>query len=77
MSQMIVLGKELLRINPKNACHIEYSSNAGRSWVIRYMGTAAGKFMDLQVVGGEIIALTSKGTYYSTTQGRQWVLRSK
>ena len=77
MSQIIVAGKEMLRISPQNACHIEYSYNGGRSWLVRYLGTTAGQFKDLQIVGNEIIALTSKGTFYSKTQGRTWLFRSK
>lgn len=65
MSQVIVVGKEKIRISPKNAGHIEYSYNGGRSWLVRYIGTTAGQFKDLQIVGNEIIALTSKGTFYS------------
>lgn len=77
MSQMIAVGKEMLRISPKNACHIEYSYNGGRSWRSRYIGTTAGQFKDLQVVGNEIIALTDKGTFYSKNQGRMWLFRSR
>lgn len=77
MSKIIILDKEIIRISPKNACHIEYSYNGGRSWLVRYIGTSAGEFIDLQVTAGKIIALTSKGTYYSTTQGRQWLLRGE
>ncbi len=47
MSQIIVVGKEMLRISPKNAYHIEYSYNGGRSWLVRYLGTTAGQFKDL------------------------------
>ncbi|MGN0016064.1 MAG: hypothetical protein ACI37O_01835 [Candidatus Avelusimicrobium sp.] len=77
MSQMITVGKEILRISPKNACHIEYSYNGGRSWLLRYIGTTAGQFKDLQVVGNEIIALTDKGTFYSKNQGRSWLFRGR
>jgi len=77
MSQMIVVGKEMLRISPKNACHIEYSYNGGRTWLVRYIGATAGRFADLQVMGEEIIALTDKGTFYSKNQGRTWIFRSK
>lgn len=76
MSKIIILDKEIIRISPKNACHIEYSYNAGRSWLIRYMGTAAGQFMDLQVVGERIIAQCQQGTFYSKDQGRTWLKRS-
>lgn len=77
MSQIIVVGKEMLRISPKNPNHVEYSYNGGRSWLVRYLGTTVGQFKDLQIAGGEIIALTSKGTFYSKTQGRTWLFRSK
>ena len=77
MSTIIILGKEFLRISPKNPCHIEYSYNGGRSWLLRYIGNAAGQFKVLQISGREIIALTSKGTYYSKDNGRIWSLRNK
>ena len=77
MSQVIVVGKEMLRISPKNPNHVEYSYNGGRSWLVRYLGLTAGQFRDLQIVGSEIIALTSKGTFFSKTQGRTWLFRSK
>ena len=77
MSQLIIVGNEMLRISPKNAQHIEYSYNGGRSWIVRYLGTTAGVFKDLQVVGNELIALTSKGTFYSKNQGRTWIFRSR
>ena len=77
MSQVIIVGKEMLRISPKNACHIEYSYNGGRSWLVLYLGATVGQFKDLQIVESEIIALTSKGTFYSKTQGRTWLFRSR
>lgn len=77
MSQIIMLGKEMLRISPKNPCHIEYSYNNGRSWLARYIGSTPGAFKDLQTAGNEIIALTAKGTFYSKDQGRTWLLRSR
>ena len=74
MPKMITLGSELIRINPaKNA--IEYSSNNGRSWILRYSGSSSGTFMDLLPYGNEILAVTDKGIYYSTNGGRSWVLR--
>lgn len=77
MSQIIVVGKEMLRISPKNPNHVEYSYNGGRSWLVRYIGSTPGAFKDLQVIGSEIIALTAKGTFYSKDQGRTWLLRSR
>ena len=77
MSQIITAGKEFLRISPKNSCHIEYSYNGGRNWPVRYIGTTAGQFKGLQIAGNEIIALTSKGVYYSKDNGRTWLFRIK
>ncbi len=76
MSKIIILDKEIIRISPKNACHIEYSYNGGRSWLVRYIGTSAGEFIDLHMVSREIIAQCQKGTFYSKDQGRTWLKRS-
>lgn len=77
MSQMINLGKELIRINPKDAQKIEYSTNDGRSWNNRYSGSSSvGGFEDLTDNGKEILATTSKGLFYSTNDGRSWNKRS-
>ena len=35
MSQMLNLGKELVRISPKDNRKIEYSNNGGASWLKR------------------------------------------
>ena len=76
MSQMIMLGKEMIRISPTNACKIEYSMDNGRTWLMRNSDPYHGEFRDLMLNGSEIIALTSKGTYFSTDQGRTWLRRS-
>ena len=72
MPQMINLGSEMLRISPKG---IEFSSNGGRIWTIRYMGSACGSFIDLLPYGTELLAVTSKGIYSSTNAGRIWTTR--
>lgn len=72
MSQMINRGKELVRISPKSASKIEYSTNDGRTWNTRYSGSSAGDFQDLTDNGREILAQTSKGLYYSTNEVRTW-----
>jgi len=74
MGQMINMGKEIIRINPKQANKIEYSSNDGRSWHNRYSGNSYGDFKDLNSAGNgkEILAITSKGTYYSKNNGVSW-----
>lgn len=76
MSQMITKDNELIRINPSNINKIEYSTNSGRSWRVRYSGSSYGSFQDLTDNGKEILATTSKGLYYSTTNGRSWHKRS-
>lgn len=71
MAQMILYGRELIRINTqKNS--IEYSTNDGRTWHSRYTGNIAGTFIDLLDYGSEIIACSSKGIYYSTNKGLSW-----
>ena len=71
---MIMLGSEMIRINPaKNT--IEYSTSQGRSWSTRYSSTSCGEFIDLLPYGNELLAATSKGIYYSTSQGRSWSSR--
>ena len=74
MPQMIMLGSEMIRINPaKNT--IEYSTSQGRSWSSRYTSSSCGEFIDLLPYGNELLAATSKGIYYSTSQGRSWSSR--
>ena len=74
MPQIISSGGELVRINAaKNI--IERSINGGVSWTPRYTGTAAGTFRDLLTFGGELLACTSKGIYYSTNGGVSWAPR--
>lgn len=36
MPIMINRGKEMLRISPKDSKKIEYSTNRGRTWIVRY-----------------------------------------
>ena len=73
MALMIAFGNELIRVSPKNT--IEYSTNSGRTWNIRFSGTNAGRFMDLLSYGNEIVACTSRGIFYSTNAGRTWNAR--
>lgn len=71
MAQIIQSGKEIIRINPqKNS--IEYSTDGGRNWHQRYIGSHPGTFVDLVLFGSEVLACTSKGLYYSTDAGRNW-----
>ncbi len=76
MAQMIKVGNELIRINPSNKQKIEYSTNNGSSWYVRYQGSSYGDFMDLTDNGKEILATTSKGLYYTTNKGSSWYKRS-
>lgn len=73
---MLILGKEIVRINPKNPARLEVSTNDGRSWTTRYSGTSCGDFQDLTDNGKEILATTSKGLFYSRNDGRSWSKRS-
>ena len=72
MGQMIKKGNEFIRINPKQANKIEFSTNDGRTWNSRYSGSLCGDFVDLTDNGKEILAQTSKGLYYSSNEGRTW-----
>ena len=74
MPQMIMLGSEMLRINPAKKT-VEYSTSQGRSWSSRYSSSSCGEFIDLLPYGNELLAVTSKGIYYSTSQGRSWSSR--
>jgi hypothetical protein len=74
---MLNFGKELLRISPKDAGKLEYSTNGGSSWNTRYFGSSStGKFSDLTDNGKEILGSTDKGLYYSTNNGSSWNKRS-
>lgn len=78
MPTLINLGKELLRINPKDTKKLEYSTNEGRAWNSRYNGTSTvGNFSDLCDMGKELLGTTDKGLFYSTNSGRAWNLRRK
>ena len=74
MPQMIMLGSEMLRINPAKKT-VEYSTSQGRSWSSRYTSSSCGEFIDLLPYENELLAVTSKGVYYSTSQGRSWSSR--
>ena len=76
MSQMIKRGKEIIRICPSNKQKIECSTNDGRSWSTRYLSSACGDFTEFTDNGKEILGMTSKGLYYSTSEGRSWSKRS-
>jgi protein associated with RNAse G/E len=76
MAQMILKGKEMIRINPSTKTKIEYSTNDGRSWMARSTSASYGDFADLTDNGKEILGMTSKGLYYSTNEGRSWMKRS-
>ena len=78
MPTMINRGKELIRICPYNTMKLEYSTNAGRSWITRYPGNnSIGHFSDLMDNGKEILGTTSRGLYYSTNDVRSWILRKR
>ena len=76
MAQMLLKGKEMIRISPTTKTKIEYSTNDGRSWMSRSTSGSYGDFADLTDNGKEILGMTSKGLYYSTNEGRSWMIRS-
>ena len=76
MAQMIKRGDELIRINPKKQHKIEYSTNSGKSWNTRYSGDYCGDFISLTDNVNEILANTTKGLYYSKTNGKSWLKRN-
>ena len=78
MPMMIDLGKELLRINPKDPKKLEFSSNGGRMWMNRFSGVSyVGEFKDLVDAGKELLATTSQGLFFSTNGGRMWMRRNR
>lgn len=74
MAQLISYGCDMLRINTQKNT-IEYSSDGGRNWHLRYSSSSTGVFYDLLQFGKEILACTSKGIYYSPDAGRNWHFR--
>ena len=40
MGQMVLLDNELIRINPENKAYIDYSSDLGRRWLVRYASSS-------------------------------------
>lgn len=78
MPTIINRGKEMLRISPKDSKRIEFSTNQGRSWIVRYGGSSStGAFSDLMDAGKEILGTTDKGLYFSTNEGRSWIIRKR
>jgi len=75
---MINLGRELLRISPKDPKKLEFSTNHGRTWNTRYCGSSSvGEFIDMTEDGDELLANTSRGLFYSRNEGRVWNRRSR
>lgn len=74
-TRMVQVANEIVRINPRKANQIDYSTNGGRTWMSRYSGSSCGEFIDLVHYNNELIAITTKGIYYSTNSGRTWMSR--
>lgn len=50
MPTMINRGKELIRVCPNNAAKLEYSTNAGRNWILRFNSNSnIGQFSDFMI----------------------------
>lgn len=78
MPIMINREKEMLRISPKDSKKIEYSTNQGRTWIVRYSGSSnTGAFSDLMDAGKEILGTINKWLYYSANDGRTWICRKR
>lgn len=73
MASIIDIGKEWLRISPKDVRKLEYSNNGGLSWGTRIIFTA--HFKELIEGNGELLAQTDKGLFYSRNDGHLWGLR--
>ena len=69
---MINLGKEMLRISPKDSKKLEYSTTQGRSWILRYPGNnSIGNFQDLMDAGKELFAVISE-IYREDIEEEMW-----
>lgn len=78
MPIMINREKEMFRISPKDSKKIEYSTNQGRTWIVRYSGSSnTGAFSDLMDAGKEILGTINKWLYYSANDGRTWICRKR
>lgn len=76
MGQLLSFQQELLRIQPTTN-RIEYSKNQGRTWATRcHFTTQMGVLQDLAVQGTTLLAMTTKGLYVSTNQGRTFTKRN-
>jgi hypothetical protein len=76
MAQMILKGKEMIRINLTTKTKIEYPTNDGSCWMARSISKSYRDFPDLTDNGKEILAMTSKGLYYSKNEVRSGMKRS-
>ena len=76
MPQMIDMDNELIRISEDDPRKLEYSTNKGHSWLIKFSGSSSvGDFVDLLDTGKELLAATEKGIAYSTNEGKSWLMR--
>jgi len=77
MSTMVIKGKEMIRISPKDPRKLEYSNNNGANWLTRWPAQSrTGSFIDLMDNGRELFATTSEGLFCSTNNGLSWTRRS-
>jgi hypothetical protein len=72
MALMILEEKQMMRISTTTKTKIEYSTNGGMIWMARSASASYVDFQDLINNGKDILANTSKGLYYSTTDGMSW-----
>ena len=72
---MIRLGNRLIRINPNDPRELQYSDSGGSSW--SYLTSEPFRFLSLMDNGSELLAETSDGLYYSTSEGQGWSYRGR
>lgn len=76
MSQVVTHNGALMRITPQQRNRIEISKDGDRIWRLRYEGMMYGEFIDVNDVGTEIMATTTKGVYASNNDEMVWIKRS-
>ncbi len=73
---MIQCREGLLRVCPTNKSKLEISRNNGSLWMLHYPGNSiVGEFIELMDGGNELLAQTTKGLFYSISDGKSWIKR--
>lgn len=75
MGLMVNLGAELVRYNPANG-KIEFSTNQGRTWLMRNSASSLGGVKSLIFTCGEMLLCSDEGLFFSSNAGRTWLRRT-